>query len=770
MSEKQLEKSSSVFENLKRSKAIFENNLVSFFLLDREAKIQAFNRIADYRVAKSFKREIQAGDSIQNFIPSQDSDLFEQDFNKALQGQTVEHKGSWLNLEGKNLLVDFNFIPVIEQDGEVSGVCLNLTGITENIIGGFGRDITEGKKAQELLQTQALVLESMSEGVSIHDQNDQIVFTNPAFDSMFGYERGGLIGKHVTVLDAEIVHTTDETMKEILAQLKQRGFWRGEFRNIKKDGTIFTSYVRISELYTSGEVQRICVREDITELKQIENERQKNQKLYRTLAQNFPNGAVFLLDHDLRFLVVDGMGLAAAGLNKDELEGGILREVVSPALADFLEPKYRAALAGKSFVTELTYEGQTYQIHFLPVRNEQGEIFAGMAMSLDITKDRKMSEELLRASKLESLGLLAGGIAHDFNNALAAILGNISVVRMYSELPQEYASILEQAEMATLHARDLTRQLLTFAKGGVPIRKTAMLAEIIQDSIRAGLQNSLIECQFELAEGLWPVDVDIAQLNHAIQNLVVYVVEDMARRGELKVGAANVLLQNYEVPALAGGQYLRLLIETKRGGISPKHLPRIFDPYFTTGEFGYGLGLASAYSIVKKHDGHITVESEPGAGTTFVIYLPASVKAIRPPQPGKKAQTPSLLGKVLVMDDEAMVRSALTIVLKRLGYEVEASQDGAEALEKYQQATANQRPFNVVIMDLTVRGGMGGKEAIEKLLKIDSKARAIVSSGYSDDPVMANYQEYGFVGMVGKPYRVQELKQVLDEVMGMGDD
>lgn len=759
-----------VFENIKRSKAIFENSTVSFFLLDREAKIHAFNKIAEARTAELFKRSVREGDSIKDYIPPQDTELFEQDFSTALQGQPVEHKGNWVVLKNRNMLIDFNFIPIVELNGEVSGVCLNLSGINEAVIVGFGRDTTEGKKAHELMQTQALVLESMSEGVSVHDKNDRIIFTNPAFDNMFGYERGELIGKHVTVLDAEPLLELDIRFKEITGQLEDRGYWRGEFDNIKKDGTIFNSSVRISELYSSDEVQRICVREDITELKQIEQERQKNENFYRTIAQNFPNGAVYLWDHDLRILLADGTGLESYGFNKEQLEGNILREAVHPAIADVLEPSYRAALEGKSFIIEQSYLGLTHLIHFLPVRNEQGEIFAGMAMSLNITKDRKMSEELLRASKLESLGLLAGGIAHDFNNALAAILSNISVVKMHSELPYEYAAILEQAEMATLHARDLTRQLLTFAKGGVPIRKTALLAEIIQDTIRDGLQNSLIECKFELADGLWPVDVDVAQLNHAIQNLVVYVVEDMARQGELKVGATNISLQDKEVPPLIAGQYLRLSIETKQGGIKPEHLPRIFDPYFTTGEFGYGLGLASAYSIVKKHDGHITVESEPGTGTSFVIYLPASAKSIRPSQPERKPLSPSQLGRVLIMDDEAMVRSALTMVLKRLGYEAESAQDGAEALEKYQQAATSQKPFDVVIMDLTVRGGMGGKEAVEKLLRIDPNARAIVSSGYSDDPVMANYQEYGFLGVVAKPYRVQELKQVLDEVKGQAVD
>jgi len=399
-----------------------------------------------------------------------------------------------------------------------------------------------------------------------------------------------------------------------------------------------------------------------------------------------------------------------------------------------------------------------------PIRDRQSRVAGVVFVFRDVTEKRRAAEELLKASKQESISLLAGGIAHDFNNILTAIIGNISLVRSCAPELGELAVPLKQAEQAAIRASELTRQLTSFTKGGVSSRRPAHLGEIIKDTTAFALHGSKVVSNVEIPDDLWPVTVDVVQISQTIQNIALNAVQAMPSGGTLDVKASNVDSYSAVQLGLRAARYVKVSIRDTGVGIPAKDLPHIFEPYFTTKKSGLGLGLAVAYSVIRRHEGDIKVESAPGHGTTFHIYLPAAEEQPAPQVP-KTDEPVAGQGRVLVMDDEEAIRALAAAALNRLGYEVETAADGAEAVELYRKALLQKRPFSAVILDLTVRGGMGGGETIRRLRDLDPNVKAIVSSGYSEDAIMANYREHGFVAAVEKPYRLQELSRVLQEVI-----
>lgn len=403
---------------------------------------------------------------------------------------------------------------------------------------------------------------------------------------------------------------------------------------------------------------------------------------------------------------------------------------------------------------------------FAPIHSAEGRTVGTVLVVRDVTERERLEQELVRASRLESVGFLAGGIAHDFNNILTAIMGNISVAKFDTQGGSEQARCLDEAERATLRARDLTLQLLTFAKGGEPVRSAVNLASVVREITEFSLHGSLVKSAFDLPADLWRADADEGQIGRVVQNLVINALQAMPGGGVISICARNETVGPGGRPPLAAGDYVHISISDTGIGIKPEVLPRIFDPYFTTKQSGSGLGLAATYSIVSKHRGLIDVESELGRGTTFHIWLPA-VRAKAPAGlAGKPAGARKFAGRVLFMDDEASIRSMAAMILRRMGLDVVAAAEGAEAVEKYRQAMQEGRRFTFVVMDLTVPGGMGGRQALEQLRAMDPAVRAVVSSGYSSDPVLANHREYGFCGVITKPYDVEKFSSVIAEVLG----
>jgi len=399
-----------------------------------------------------------------------------------------------------------------------------------------------------------------------------------------------------------------------------------------------------------------------------------------------------------------------------------------------------------------------------PMHDLSGRAIGAVVVFRDVTERARLEAELLRSSKLESVGILAGGIAHDFNNILTVVMGNVTLAMLDSGVMAVAGRWLGEAERGVLRARDLTQQLLTFAKGGEPVRKTVQLPEIVREVTEFALHGSKARSEFNFDPDLWAADVDKGQIGQVVQNLVINAVQAMPEGGQITISIHNEQVTAESPRPLRVGKYLRVEIGDAGMGIRPEHLQRIFDPYFTTKQSGSGLGLATVYSIVRRHQGHIDVESKLGEGTTFYIWLPA-VLATAVAEPEEPVEVAKMSGRVLFMDDEETICTVATVLLQRLGFTPIAVPDGATAVAAYQEALNNGEPFRLVIMDLTVPGGMGGKEAMQALLKIDPHVRAIVSSGYSSDPVLAGYRVNGFRGVVPKPYKLSDLSRTIRAVL-----
>jgi len=390
----------------------------------------------------------------------------------------------------------------------------------------------------------------------------------------------------------------------------------------------------------------------------------------------------------------------------------------------------------------------------------------------DVTERKQAEEErsklelqLLQAQKLESLGILAGGIAHDFNNILTAIMGNISFARMDLAAEHHAYAPLARAEKAAQRAALLARQLLVFAKGGDPIKKPVSLQRIADDALSLTLSGTNIQGSIDLPPDLHAVNADEVQIHQAFHNIIINAVHAMPAGGRLTISGGNITLPTDNSNCLPGGDYVRICFRDEGCGIAADGLKRIFDPYFTTKAGGSGLGLASTYSIIKKHNGQITVSSTPGCGSTFTILLP-SLSETSAEQTAPDSERPGIFGtgSILVMDDDEMIRELAATTLKRFGYVVTTCGNGTEAIDLYRSARNEGNPFSVVIMDLTIPGGMGGIEAARQILAFDPAAQLIVSSGYSADPVMANFTEYGFCASIEKPYRVEDISAILQGV------
>ncbi len=388
--------------------------------------------------------------------------------------------------------------------------------------------------------------------------------------------------------------------------------------------------------------------------------------------------------------------------------------------------------------------------------------YTGQVLALrDVTEKRKIERELAKGQKLEALGLLAGGIAHDFNNFLTVLLGNLSLLGMDCQVSERTAGQLADAETAVLRARDLTQQLLTFSRGGAPVRKAGSISEVIRDSASFVMSGSNVRCDIELPADLWVVDIDAGQMSQVVNNLLINATQAMPDGGTVRIIGRNTTIPPLSLPA---GKFIAIDVIDHGVGIPERHQSRVFDPYFSTKQEGRGLGLASAYSIAKKHEGLLTVESQPGEGTVFSLFLPASKAQVV----GVTADTGADLGgggRVLIMDDEDAVRHVTGSIVEQLGFRTAYAVDGQEVIDRYRHAMDLKEPYDVVIMDLTIPGGMGGQEAIGHLLDLDPGVCAVVMSGYSNDPVLANYRDYGFQGVIAKPFAADDLARVLREVL-----
>jgi len=405
----------------------------------------------------------------------------------------------------------------------------------------------------------------------------------------------------------------------------------------------------------------------------------------------------------------------------------------------------------------------------IPEKLDDGSI-TWYGFNADITERKKAEEEHLKYenqlqlnSKLESLGVLAGGIAHDFNNLMGGIFGYID---MASEVSTEnnVTSYLSKAMNTIDRARALTQQLLTFAKGGAPVQQIGNLFPFVQETAQFALSGANVSCRFDVSQDLWACNFDKNQIGQVIDNLIINAQQAMPAGGIIELAARNIVLAEKEHPLLTNGIYVKISIKDTGVGIPKEHITKIFDPFFSTKAKGHGLGLATCYSIIHRHGGCIDVESEPGKGSTFKVYLPASTEAASAATM-KTDKTHEGSGTFLVMDDEEVMRDTIGDMLKTLGYSVISKENGKDAIEFFVAETKANRTIAGMIFDLTVPGGMGGKAAIEGIRELNTDIPAFVASGYADDPVMKKPTDYGFMASICKPFRKSELSEMLNKYM-----
>lgn len=512
--------------------------------------------------------------------------------------------------------------------------------------------------------------------------------------------------------------------------------------------------------------------------KQAEKALRDSERRYRLLAESVQD-IIWTTDMNFKFIYISPSVRRVRGYSVEETMAQTLEERLTPVSLEVIRKALAEELAIEEMEQKDLFRSRTLQLELIRkdgstvctestmsfLRDQDDRAIGILGVTRDISERKKMEQEILKFSKLESVGILAGGIAHDFNNFLMAILGNISVAKMYTEPGDKIGERLTEAEKASLRARDLTKQLLIFSLGGAPIKKIVSIAEVIKDSVLFALRGSKVRCQFSLPADLWPVEVDEGQIGQVINNLIINADQAMPEGGIIEVCAENITIDaSYGFP-VKEGEYIKISIKDQGVGIPEEYLTKIFDPYFTTRQKGSGLGLATTYSIIKNHQGYITLESKTRAGTTFYVYFPALPKEFLTKKEEEEEKIFAGSGKILVVDDEKMVRDVTGNMLNLIGYESESAGDGAEAVEVYKKAKESQQSFDAIILDLTIPGTIGGKETIKKLMEIDPEVKAIVCSGYSNDPVMANFREYGFSGFLVKPYKVEELNEILQRII-----
>lgn len=634
-------------------------------------------------------------------------------------------------------------------------------------------EIAEHRRTGEILREKEerfrTLAEFSSDWVFWRAPGGTLLYVSPACQQISGYTPGEFYA--APDLMGDIMHPEDRDRWANHCHTADAQGLPGplEFRIVTKEGTVrWISHVCRPVYAEDG--QFLGVRGSQTNI----NEKKRTEEALRESEQNvrdFLDNAIDLvqsLSPDGRILYTNRAWRETLGYRPEEISRITIYDVVAPDARDHCREVMRRVFAGEDVgrieTRFVTRDGRQVVVEgHVNCRMDRGVPVSTRSIFRDITMKRKIEEEFRKASILESIGTLAGGIAHDFNNIMTAILGNISLAKAAGDDPVTLRRRLDEAEKASLRAKTLTGQLLTFAEGGAPIRQRAPVTDLIRETALFSLLGSNVRCEFAFAGDLWPVEIDEGQIGQVISNIVMNADQAMPDGGILMVRAENVPVTAADAIPLKEGPYVRISFEDQGIGISRKNLPKIFDPFFSTGWKGKGLGLPASYSIVRRHDGYIGVVSEEGRGSTFSVYLPASRGEGRARK--TEAETsPDGRGRVLVMDDEDILRDVAVDILRTIGYEAAAVRDGSEALEAYRGAMSAGRPYDVVIMDLTVPGGMGGREAVRKLLEMDPGARVIVSSGYSNDPVMADYRKHGFVDVIAKPYRMRDLGAVLQRV------
>ncbi|MGO9122972.1 MAG: PAS domain S-box protein [Desulfomonilaceae bacterium] len=669
---------------------------------------------------------------------------------------------------GANTATETIDLDVLSEDALRLSGSFDLTGVQTS---SFGK-LLQSLPIPAFLIDRRLNIVFANQACSKIDRKYKEIQGN-SFASLFVHP---FVRKEVQSVLEKVFASRKPQVHAALLQICSSRIWgRMNFRPIRmKD---YRSILVLVEDLTMEKKQLLLTQRHQDELKKEIIERQRTEEYlrrseekYRNIIENIQDG-YYEIDMSGNITFLNDNLCEMTGYTRQELKNVSYRQFMDEENANRTLEEFQKVLRtgkpSKVFAYEITRKDGTKRnlaISISLIGDASGQPSGFRGICRDITESKRAADDLVRMEKLESIGTLAGGIAHDFNNILTSILGNITLAKMSLQSPEKIVRRLEEAEKAVGNAKNLTQQLLTFSRGGSPVKKTASILELVRDTCEFAARGSNVRCEFSIPDDTFPVDVDVGQISQVISNLIINAEHAMPEGGVIRVRLENVSVRERDGLSLKDGKYLKLSIKDQGVGIPAKILPKIFDPYFTTKQKGSGLGLATAYSIVKNHEGLITAESEPEVGTIFHIYLPASERAMI----GDKDTDRSVVageGKILLMDDEEMIRHMAGEMMSLLGYEVDVARDGEEAVELYRLAKDSDNPYAAVILDLTVPGAMGGRETIGRLMEIDPAVRAIVSSGYSDDPIMSDHKRHGFSGVVAKPYSAEELSRTLGSVI-----
>lgn len=634
----------------------------------------------------------------------------------------------------------------------------------------------EFKQAEEALRKSEeryrRLVETTDTGYVIIDNKGVVLDANPAYVRMSGH------GKLDEILGRSVVEWTADEEKDINARAVTACMRDGSIRNfeityVDKTGKRTPVEINATVMETEGKQRILSLCRDITSRKLADSQREAAIEALRlresylsAIIENQP-GLLWMKDREGKFLAVNSKFANSCSLDNPELLVGKTDFDVWPhdLAAGYVADDDRVIKSGKPVMVEepISDKGDIrwFETFKAPITDKQGMVIGTTGYSRDITERKRMEEELQKTQKLDSLGVLAGGIAHDFNNLLTGIFGYIDLARAASK-DAKVTDYLETTIVAMNRARALTQQLLTFAKGGVPVQKITPLNPFIQETAQFALSGSNISCRFDLAENLWPCNIDKNQIGQVIDNIVINAQQATPNGGSIEITAKNSSLGEKEHVTLVKGNYVKVSIKDFGTGIPKDIMPRIFDPFYTTKTKGHGLGLATCYSIMSRHGGAIEVESELGKGSTFQVYLPASTEAVAVNAPAVIRHQGG--GTIIVMDDEKVIREAIRNMLETMGYSVVCKNDGKEVLDFFIKETKANHVISAILLDLTVAGGLGGKETVAEIRKSIAGATipVFVASGYTDDPIMRNPADYGFTASICKPFTMAELSEMLN--------
>lgn len=665
-----------------------------------------------------------------------------------------------LPLEGKaERLLDVTIFPINDSLG-------NLTNAVIQHV-----DITAKYRLEESLHLTNHVFEASIGANSISDINGIITKVNAAFLEMWGFEREDEITGRPII---DFLQNPEEGI-EIITALNNIGKWEGDYTAKRKNGSTFIAHalatvVRNAEGDLIGYQSAVL---DITERKQAELALAAEKEQLAVTLRSIGDG-VITTDTNGKIVMLNQAAEKLTGWNSGEAYGrplfDVFRIVNELTRKKCENPVEKVLLTGEIVVLAnhtclIAKDGREIVVadSGAPIRDNEGKIIGVVLVFRDMTEKQKLINIIQKSQKLESLGILAGGIAHDFNNILGGVFGYIEMALALTSQPK-VSKYLADSLSSVERARALTQQLLTFARGGAPIKKIEELFPFVEETVNFALSGSSVSSRFKIQENLWFCNFDKNQIGQVIDNLTINAQQAMPNGGTIDFYARNVSLESNEHVSLTDGNYVKLSIEDHGIGIPNEFLSHIFDPYFTTKQKGHGLGLSTCYSIIHRHGGCLDVESELGIGSTFHLYLPASSES-ESITARKSTFHHKGSGTLLVMDDEEAIREVFRSMLESYGYTVVLTDNGKDAIEFFRAEMKANRKLAGMIFDLTIPGSIGGKEAIGEIRKICSTTPAFVASGYSQDPIMANPNKYGFTASLCKPFRIAELSEMLEKHM-----